>query len=144
MGSLLSRKKSNRLSKFVAARSFTQIKIKYSQNGQQNRLQQPRAHGQEAQEFDLSGGTVLTKLQEGNLYTVSFKQILKKFIYIEVFQQNMVAFEEQEAAKRSPDSDSKLFHATCDELDEIVTLKKEGAASEEVQGRLRRSGSRVC
>ncbi|KAL9694371.1 hypothetical protein quinque_013656 [Culex quinquefasciatus] len=80
----------------------------------------------EAQEFDHSGGTVLTKLQKGNLYT------------------NMVAFEEQEAAKRSPDSDSKLFHATCDELDEIVTLKKEGAASEEVQGRLRRSGSRVC
>ncbi|KAL1380758.1 hypothetical protein pipiens_003537 [Culex pipiens pipiens] len=64
------------------------------------------------------------------------------------FRQNTVAFEEQEeAAKRSPEADSKLFQATCDELrklfDEIVTLKKEGAASEEVQGRLRRSGSRV-
>ncbi|EDS45143.1 fms interacting protein [Culex quinquefasciatus] len=42
---------------------------------------------------------------------------------------NTVAFKEQEAAKRSPEAVSKLFHATCDELrklfDEIVTLKKE-------------------
>ncbi|KAL1378004.1 hypothetical protein pipiens_001497 [Culex pipiens pipiens] len=67
--------------------------------------------GVQAQEFDISDGTVLTKHQGGNLYT------------------NTVAFEEQEAAKRSPEADSKLFHATCDELrklfDEIVTLKKE-------------------
>ncbi|KAL1402261.1 hypothetical protein pipiens_006168 [Culex pipiens pipiens] len=69
--------------------------------------------------FDLSDGTVPTKLHGGNLYT------------------NTVAFEQQEAAKRSPEADSKLFHATCDELhklfDVIVTLKEEGAASEEVQ-----------
>ncbi|KAL9694972.1 hypothetical protein quinque_014257 [Culex quinquefasciatus] len=69
--------------------------------------------------FDLSVGTVPTKLHGGNLYT------------------NTVAFEQQEAAKRSPEADSKLFHATCDELhklfDVIVTLKEEGAASEEVQ-----------
>ncbi|KAL9703784.1 hypothetical protein quinque_007302 [Culex quinquefasciatus] len=52
-----------------------------------------------------------------------------------------IAFEEQEAAKRSPEADSKLFHATCDELrklfDEIATLKKgDGAASEEVKGKI--------
>ncbi|XP_055531145.1 THO complex subunit 5 homolog [Wyeomyia smithii] len=40
-----------------------------------------------------------------------------------------IAFEEQEAAKRSPDKDALLFHSTCDELrklfDEIALLKKD-------------------
>lgn len=53
---------------------------------------------------------------------------------------NTIAFEEQEAAKRSPEADSKLFHATCDELrklfDEIAVLKKEGGSSEDAKAKI--------
>ncbi|XP_058462311.1 THO complex subunit 5 homolog [Malaya genurostris] len=44
---------------------------------------------------------------------------------------NTIAFEEKEAAKRSPDKDAQLFHSTCDELrklfDEIALLKKDNS-----------------
>lgn len=51
---------------------------------------------------------------------------------------NTIAFEEQEATKRSPEKDAQLFFSTCDELrklfDEIATLKKD--ASEEAKAKI--------
>ncbi|XP_055624945.1 THO complex subunit 5 homolog [Toxorhynchites rutilus septentrionalis] len=53
-------------------------------------------------------------------------KLTKEDLYV-----NTIAFEEQEASKRSPEKDAQLFHSTCDELrklfDEIAALKKENS-----------------
>ena len=76
----------------------------------------------------ISSTEVAVKPKE-DIYTVSRKPILKIAYHIMFSLQTTVAFEEQEALKRSPAKDSALYRQTCEDLRkifaEISQLKKD-------------------